>query len=142
MIAYMFQKSWKFLIPIIYNFCIYWPLKFAIFLKSSLLFNSFYCLFLLVNKTLLLNKLKTRADMNAKISVFVICVETIIYLLLNNLHDWPLSLTIEYEWHPKHFAKARYIHQKRLLSFSFVLRTFFNIPSQYSFLCLVIRYQS
>ena len=31
--------------------------------------------------------------MNAKISVFVICVEAIIYLLLYNLHDVPLRVT-------------------------------------------------
>ena len=29
--------------------------------------------------------------MDAKISVFVICVEAIIYLLLYNLHDVPLN---------------------------------------------------
>ena len=34
-----------------------------------------------------LNNLKTKTAMNAKISVFVICVEAIIYLLLYNLHD-------------------------------------------------------
>ena len=34
-----------------------------------------------MNKTLRINKLKTKKDMNAKISVFVICVEAI------NLHD-------------------------------------------------------
>ena len=62
-------------------------MKFAIFLKSSLLFNSFYCLFLFVNKTLRLNNFKTRTDMNAKISVLIIFVEAIIYLLLYNLHD-------------------------------------------------------
>ena len=62
-------------------------MKFAIFLKSSLLFNSFYCLFLFINKTVWLNNLKTRIAMQAKISVFVICVEVIKYLLLNNLHD-------------------------------------------------------
>ena len=38
-------------------------------------------------KTLWLNNFKTRAAINAKISVFVICVETIIYLFLHNLHD-------------------------------------------------------
>ena len=32
--------------------------------------------------------------MNAKISVFVICVEAIIYLLLNNLHDYTFNLEI------------------------------------------------
>ena len=31
--------------------------------------------------------MKTRTAMNAKISVFVICVEAIIHLLLYNLHD-------------------------------------------------------
>ena len=34
-----------------------------------------------------LSNLKTRMTMNAKIQVFVICVEAIIYLLLHNLHD-------------------------------------------------------
>ena len=43
--------------------------------------------FQFINKTLRLNNLKTRTAMNAKISVFVICVEAIIYLFLNNLHD-------------------------------------------------------
>ena len=61
-------------------------MKFAIFVKRSLPFNSFYCL-LFINKTLQLIRLKTRIAMNAKNSVFVICVETIIYLLLHNLHD-------------------------------------------------------
>ena len=51
-------------------------------LKRSLLFNSSCCLFLFVNKTLRLNNF-----MNAKISVFVIFVEAVIYLLLYNLHD-------------------------------------------------------
>ena len=49
-------------------------------LKSSLLFNSFYCRFLFVNKTLQLNNFKNRPDMNKKISIFVICVEAIMYL--------------------------------------------------------------
>ena len=55
-------------------------MKFAIFLKSSLLINSFYCLLCLINKTLLLNNRKTRTAMITKISVFGICVEVIIYL--------------------------------------------------------------
>ena len=33
-----------------------------------------------------LNNLKTKTVMNAKISVFAICVEVIIYLLIYNLH--------------------------------------------------------
>ena len=43
--------------------------------------------FLFINKTLRLNNLKTRTAMNAKISIFVICVEAIIYLSLHNFHD-------------------------------------------------------
>ena len=43
--------------------------------------------FLLISKALQLNNLKTRTAMNAKISVFVICVEGILYLSLYNLHD-------------------------------------------------------
>ena len=35
-----------------------------------------------VNKTLRLNKLKTKTTINAKILVFGICVEEIVYLLL------------------------------------------------------------
>ena len=38
--------------------------------------------FLFVNKTILLINLKTRTAMNAKVSVFVICVEAIIYWLI------------------------------------------------------------
>ena len=53
--------------------------------KSGLLFNSFYFLFIM--KMLRLNHLKTRTAVNANISVFLICVEAIIYLLLYNLHD-------------------------------------------------------
>ena len=40
-----------------------------------------------MSKTLRFNNLKTRTAMNAKTSMFVICVEAIIYLLLNNLHE-------------------------------------------------------
>ena len=61
--------------------------KFAIFSRSALLFNSFYCFFPFINKILRPNNLKTRTAMNVKISVFVTCAEGIIYLLLNNLHD-------------------------------------------------------
>ena len=40
-----------------------------------------------MNKTLRLNSLKATTAINAKISVFAISVEAIIYLLLYNLHD-------------------------------------------------------
>ena len=40
-----------------------------------------------INKPLSLNNLKTRTAINAKISVFIISVEVIIYLLLCSWHD-------------------------------------------------------
>ena len=72
-------------------------MKLALFLKNSLIFNRFYCFFLFRNKTLRLNNLKTRTDMNVKISVLVIYVEVVIYLwlynlLLYNLHDCEVTL--------------------------------------------------
>ena len=45
-----------------------------------------------MSKTLRVNNLKTGTATNAKISVFAICVEAIIYLLLYNLHDRTLNL--------------------------------------------------
>ena len=68
-------------------------MKFAIFLSISLCFNSFCCLF--KNKTIRVNNIKTRKAMNAKISVFIICVKAIIYLLLYNLHDYIILLTVK-----------------------------------------------
>ena len=47
--------------------------------------------FLLIDKTLWLNNLKTRTAVNAKISVFAICVEVIIYLLKYNLHYFQIN---------------------------------------------------
>ena len=41
------KVSWIFRIPTTHKFCSNLPVKFSIFLKSSLLFNSFYCLFYL-----------------------------------------------------------------------------------------------
>ena len=54
--------------------------------------------FLFINKTLQLNNLKTRTAMNTKFSVFVICIETIIYLLLYNLHDCTFNVNTEYSF--------------------------------------------
>ena len=53
-----------------------------------------------MNKTLRLNNIKIRAAMKEKISVFVICVEAIIYLILNNLHDCTFKNEI-LQLHPK-----------------------------------------
>ena len=61
----------------------------------------FYSLFILfINKTLLFNSLKIRIAMNVKFSVFVICVEVIIYLLLHNLHDCTIKFLIRFIWVP------------------------------------------
>ena len=61
-------------------------MKFAI-LKKVVCILTVLLSFLFVNKALRLINLKARAAMNAKMSLFVICVEAIIYLLLYNLHD-------------------------------------------------------
>ena len=50
--------------------------------------------FLLRNNTLRPNNLKTRTAVNAKISVFVVCVEAIIYLLLHDLYGCTLNLSL------------------------------------------------
>ena len=63
------------------------PVKFAVFLKSVVLSNSFYSLFFLSTNLYNSIALKTRTAMNAKMSVFVIWVEAIICLLLYKLHD-------------------------------------------------------
>ena len=43
-----------------------------------------------------MNNSKNRTAMNAKISVFVNCVEAIIYLLLSNLHDCVFNIWRQY----------------------------------------------
>ena len=63
--------------------------------------------FLFVNKTLPLTNKETRTAMNAKISVFLICVETIIYLLLYNLHDGTFNLFYALLY----FAKCEIFHK-------------------------------
>ena len=42
--------------------------------------------------TFLVDLEQTRTAVHAKISVFVICVEAIMYLLLHNLHDCTLKV--------------------------------------------------
>ena len=99
MIAHVFQKNPE---NFAFQLCIIlqqFTREFVIFLKSSLLFNSFYCLsFLLINKTLRLNNFKTRTAINAKISVFVTYVEAIIDFLLYNLHNCTFNKLQFSEW--------------------------------------------
>ena len=73
------KVSWKFGIPTIYNSAVICLWNLAIFVKSSLLLT--VCIVFSVFK------LKTRTAMNVKISVFINCVEAILYLLLYNLHN-------------------------------------------------------
>ena len=63
-----FKSIMKFRIPTIYNFAVQFLLS-----------------FLFIKKTLWLKNLKPRTAKNAKISVFLVCVEAIVYLLLYNL---------------------------------------------------------
>ena len=53
--------------------------------------------FLFIDKTLQINNLKYRTATNAKMSVFVICVDVIIYLLLYGLHDCTFKIYNLYE---------------------------------------------
>ena len=88
MTAQLFQKSPENFAFQIFKICSNLPLKFAIFVKSSLLFNGFYCLFCL--QTQLYSSV-----INAKTSVFVICAEAIVYLLLHNLHHFTFKKNVE-----------------------------------------------
>ena len=51
--------------------------------------------FLFTNTTLRFSNLKTRTDMNAEISVSVICVEAIMCLLLHNLQGFTFKKNVE-----------------------------------------------
>ena len=64
-------------------------MKFDIFLKVSIVLSIY------ISKTLRLNNLKTRTAMNEKVSVFVICVEAIIYLLLHNLRECTFNKKVD-----------------------------------------------
>ena len=83
------KVCWKFRIPIIYTFAIISPWillfseKVAYFLTVSIVVSVY-------KQNLRLNNLKTRTAINAKISVFIFCVEAIIYLLSSNLHGCTL----------------------------------------------------
>ena len=139
MIAYVFQKYAE-----NFTFQLFWsnfPEKFPLFLLS----------FLFINKILRLNNLKTRTVMNAKISVFVICVKAIMSLILkwrNNNRDTKYYIENIYHQSPYLFnqipgefqvqkqppvvlfklLKGSYIHMK--IS---VLKSLFN-----KFICLQV----
>ena len=45
-----------------------------------------------IEKAIIIMASKTRTTINVRVSVFIICAETIIYLLLYNLHDCNLQV--------------------------------------------------
>ena len=49
---------------------------------------------MVISKPLRLSNSKARTAMNAKISIFAICVKAIIYLLLRNLNDCKFKYSI------------------------------------------------
>ena len=83
------EISWKFhistikIFALIYLWSLLFSWKVAYFLTVSIVFSVYK-----------LNNFKTRTAMNAEISVFVVCVEAIIYLLLYNLHDCTFKETL------------------------------------------------
>ena len=89
--------------------------------------NSFYCFFQFINNILRLKNFKTRKAMNVKTLVFVICVATIIYLLLSNLHDCTFKACIRYFLSNFYFSpndspsktkRCFFISSKKLFPFS------------------------
>ena len=79
MIAYVFQKYPENVAVQLFIFCINLPQKFAMSLKTCLLFNIYCLLFPFIGNSIVfykknvrLNNLKSRAAMNVKISVFLI----------------------------------------------------------------------
>ena len=86
-----FKSTLKILHSNYLSFCSNLLRKFAVFLKISLLLNSFYCLFFLSTELYCSIALKTRTAMNMKMSVFVIGVKEIIYLLCIIYMTVPLS---------------------------------------------------
>ena len=72
------------------------------------MFLQFLFSFLFISKTLQLNNLESRAAMNAKISVFCICVKAIIYLLLCNLHDCTFKSKAICQWSYKNISKSAF----------------------------------
>ena len=67
-----------------------------------------------ISKTLRLVKLKTRADINAKISVLAIYVEAIVYLLPYNLHDCTFKLLRGHTFTTS--ARQRWVGSKHYLN--------------------------
>ena len=67
-----------------------------------------------ISKTLRLVNLKTRADINAKISVIAIYVEAIVYLLPYNLHDCTFKLLRGHTFTTS--ARQRWVGSKHYLN--------------------------
>ena len=73
-------------LPTIYDFAAIYPWN-LIFSQKEAYFWTVSIVFSVYKQNLRRNNLKIRIAMNAKTSVFVICVETIIYSLVYKLHD-------------------------------------------------------
>ena len=67
-----------------------------------------------ISKTLRLVNLKTRADIDAKISVLAIYVEAIVYLLPYNLHDCTFKLLRGHTFTTS--ARQRWVGSKHYLN--------------------------
>ena len=70
-------------------------MKFATFLKKVTYFLTASIVFSAYKQTLRLNKFKTITTMNTNFSVFVICVDAIICLLIYNLHDCTFKIPLK-----------------------------------------------
>ena len=111
------KASWKFRIPTIYNFTVIyqWNLPFS-WKVVSIAFSVY-------KQNFTANNLKTRTAMNAKISVFFICVETIIYFFIYNLHDCTFNVNIR---HPTSLSTGLIKFCHYALAHPFPIQPFFT----------------
>ena len=80
------EVSWKFCIPIIYNFAVF-AREICYFLIKQPTFQQILLPFLFINEALRLNKLKIQNKYECENFSFAICVEAIIQFLLYNLRN-------------------------------------------------------
>ena len=93
MIAYVFQKhpeNFAFRLFTILQYCNF-PVKFDSLLYFSFTYLAVSIVFAVYKQNLRLNNLRTRRAINAKVSVFVICVKAMIYLLFYDFIDFTLN---------------------------------------------------
>ena len=106
------------------SICSSFPVKFSIFLKCSLLFKSFYCLFLFTNKTLWLknSKIGKLQMRNFQCLIFMLMRSYIFYYIICvtvplNLSNFP-RFHSKNQWWFRALLAAEHFHRWGTESFS------------------------